>query len=186
MSVFERPGAVRLFPSAHAGRGLPVEQAVRAWVTAAWLLAVEGRAYVEDLAGGADQPQLRQVVRMRLLELLLAVDWQLAGCAPPADEHQLALALEFGLGEVADLDGAELIRLFALDTGLGGDGADAVDDGAVPELWDRLCAAFPGALPDPLLASGQRAVLQALRSWSALCTAARIDASFLEPLLKDA
>jgi hypothetical protein len=174
---------VPLFPSARAGRGLPADRAVQAWVTAAWLLAVEGRAYLEDLAGGTDQPQLRQVVRLRLLELLLDIDCRLAGSVPLDEGHRLAVALEYGLHELAELDGADLVGLFALD---GEFGAAHEGDGQVRALWDRICAAFPGRLPDPLLATGQREILQALRLWSALCTAAGIDAAFLEPLLKDA
>jgi hypothetical protein len=174
---------IRLFSSARSGRGLPADRAVRAWVTAAWLLAVEGRAYMEDLEGGADQPQLRQAVRLRLVELLLDTDSLLVGYSEMADGHQLAVALEYGLREVAQLDGARLVRLFALDEEFG---ADKCTDGAVTELWDRICAEFPGELPNPLVPSGQREILRALRYWSKLCTAAGIDAGFLEPFLKDA
>lgn len=154
---------------------------MRAWTTAAWLLAVEGRAYLEDLAGGSEQPELRQVVGLRLLELLLDVDLLLGGHTAMADGHQLAMALEYGLHEVAELDGDRLLRLFALDEEFGADGG-----GAVAEFWELLCAAFPGELPNPLLASGQREILQALRDWSRLCTAVGTDAGFLEPFLKDA
>ncbi|MEV0174399.1 DUF6031 family protein [Streptomyces sp. NPDC050803] len=174
--------AVRLFPSARSGRGLPAAQAVEAWATAAWLLAVEGRAYLEDLEGGADQPLLRRAVRIKLLELLYDIDTRLAGAVPVAEEHQLALALEYGLHDLAGLDGDRLAEVFALAADDEGD----TGDGLVPQLWERLCAAFPGELPDPLQASGQREILRALRNWSKLCTAAGTDAAFLEPFLKDA
>ncbi|KPI03539.1 hypothetical protein OK074_4906 [Actinobacteria bacterium OK074] len=179
--------AVRLFPSARSGRGLPAATAVEAWATAAWLLAVEGRAYLEDLEGGTDQPLLRRAVRIKLLELLYDIDTRLAGAVPVAEEHQLALALEYGLHDLAALDGDRLAEVFALATDKDADAAeDESSDGLVPLLWERLCAAFPGELPDPLLASGQREILRALRNWSKLCTAAGTDAAFLEPFLKDA
>jgi Family of unknown function (DUF6031) len=175
----------RLFPTVRAGRGLPAAGSVRAWATAAWLLAVEGRAYLEDLDGGRNPAALRQVVRMRLLELLLDVDDRLSGRAPVAEPHSLALALEYGLHTVAEIDGAELVVLFGLDREYGAPD-DGPDDGQVHRLWEQLCEAFPGELPDPLQPSGQREVLRALRMWSTLCTAADIDAGFLEPFLKDA
>ncbi|MFF8642017.1 DUF6031 family protein [Streptomyces sp. NPDC015345] len=177
---------VRLFPSARSGRGLPAARAVEAWATAAWLLAVEGRAYLEDLEGGTDQPQLRRVVRVKLLELLLDIDTRLSGAVPVAEEHQLALALEYGLHDLADLEGPSLIEVFALADDADHADAAAPGDGEVPRLWERLCAEFPGELPDPLQASGQREILRALRNWSKLCTAAGTDAAFLEPFLKDA
>jgi hypothetical protein len=176
-------GSIRLFPSARSGRGLPAGQAVEAWATAAWLLAVEGRAYLEDLEGGAEQPQLRHVVRLKLLELLLDIDTRLSGAVPVAEEHRLALALEYGLHDLAELDGDQLARMFALDQGLE---SEVPGDGLVRELWQLLCAAFPGELPDPLQPSGQREIILALRYWSKLCTAAGTDASFLEPFLKEA
>ncbi|MEU6357427.1 DUF6031 family protein [Streptomyces sp. NPDC047072] len=172
-----------LFPGVRAGRGLPPETAVRAWATAAWLMQVDGRAYVEDLDGGAEQPQLRQVVKLRLLELLAEIDIRLTGAEPAGEGHLLALALEYGLHEVCTATGPELAQLFDLDQEFGG---DLADDAGVRELWNALCEAFPGQIPDPLVASGQGEVLRALRDWSKLCTAAGTDAAFLEPFLKDA
>ena len=172
-----------LFPGVRAGRGLPPEAAVRAWATVAWLMSVDGRAYVEDLDGGVEQPQLRQVVKLRLLELLSEMDTRLTGAEPAAEGHQLALALEYGLHEVCQATGPELAQLFALEQEFGG---EDTDDAGVRELWDGLCEAFPGQIPDPLVASGQSEVLRALRDWSKLCTAAGTDAAFLEPFLKDA
>ncbi len=125
------------------------------------------------------------MVRGKLLELLYDIDTRLSGAVPLAEEHQLALALEYGLHDLAELDGPRLVDVFALAADEPDD-AKAPDDGLVPELWERLCAAFPGELPDPLKPSGQREILRALRSWSKLCTAAGTDAAFLEPFLKDA
>jgi hypothetical protein len=180
--AIEIAGSASLYPTARGGRGLPGHRAVEAWATAAWSLSVEGRAFLEDLDGGGDQPELRQMVRIRLLELLIDVDTALAGWAPVEEGHQLALALEYGLGNLAVLDGPELITVFALDQATG----DQAEDAGVRALWDRLCQEFPGELPNPLLASGQRQILQALRSWSKLCAAVGADAGFLEPLLKNA
>src|SRR4051812_7193823 len=104
-----------MFPSVRAGRGLPPDRAVQAWATSGWLLAVEGRALLEDMDGGVDQPQLRQMVRQQLVELLTNVDIRLSGGVPPGEDHLLAMALEYGLHEVAELDGERLVRLFGLD-----------------------------------------------------------------------
>jgi hypothetical protein len=171
------------FPDVRAGRGLPPETAVRTWATAAWLLSVDGRAYLEDLDGGAQQPQLRQVVKLGLLELLAEIDTRLTGAEPGPEAHQLALALEYGLRGVCRTSGNELVGIFALDEEFGGDESD---DAGVRELWDGVLREFPGQVPDPLRPSGQREVLQALRDWSKLCEAAGCDAAFLEPFLKAA
>lgn len=155
---------------------VPAERAIEGWMTAAWLLAVEARALLEDHEGGAHQPALRRVVAGRLVEALVRVDAHMRGCADPPDEHQLALGLEHGLQAPLAAAPARLLELLA------GDDADA----AVVRLWDDVLTAFPGELPDPLQASGQGEMLRALRAWSRACAAAGVDAGFLEPLLKDA
>jgi hypothetical protein len=170
---------IDMFPSVRAGRGRSPDAAVEAWVTAGWLLAVEGRAYLEDLAGGTDQPDLRQAVRLKLLDLLCDVDHRLTG-TDVVGGHQLALALEYGLREVAVLSGGQVVDLF------GPDGTDDPDELRLVAFWAAVCAAFPGELPDPLQPSGQGQILRALRNWSKLCAATGSDAGFLEPLVKDA
>jgi hypothetical protein len=172
-----------ILPALRTGRTLPAGAAVRTWATVGWLLSVEGRAYIEDLAGGVLQPEMRRLVLLRLLELLAEVDARLGGRPDVVAEHQLALAWEYGLHEVLDAGGTAVSALFGLDDPLG-----APDEAVtrVVALWERLCAAFPGELPDPLVPEGQAQILRALRSWSKLAAATQTDASFLEPFLKDA
>jgi len=157
--------------------------AVEAWATVAWLLAVEGRALVEDIEGGVEQPAMQHVAAVKLLELLADVDARLSASAPVAEVHLLAVALEHGMPAVLDATGDELVELFGVADGL--DGGDPGPD-AVTRLFDRIADGFPGDVPNPLLADGQGPVLRALRSWGKLANAAAIDASFLEPFLKDA
>lgn len=169
-------------PAARRGEARPAA-AVEAWVTAGWLMAVELRAYLEDLDGGAEQPAMQAVVMLRVLELLTQIDSLLGGARMVAEEHALARALEHGLSDVARLDPAAVARCFRIGDALS---PDAADPTAVRALCEELLSAFPGAVPDPLVADGQGATLRALRDWSRLSAVAEIDPSFLEPFLKEA
>jgi hypothetical protein len=171
------------WPRLLAGRTRTGQEAVEAWVTAAWLLAVEGRALIEDLEGGREQPALRRAVKLRLVELICQVDAHLAREAPPDDLHALALALEYGFGQVVQADGPQVLEWFQLDEDL--EGAGAATDRVVA-LWGRLVDEFPGRLPDPLLSEGQGQMLRALRGWSKLAARTGVDAAFLKPFLQDA
>lgn len=172
-----------LLPAFHAGLAYDARVAARGWVAAAWLLAVELRAYLEDLDGGVRQSDLRRVVALRIVELLVEVDAQLTGARQPHAPHALALALEHGLQFVADVPGRDLLEILQLDIPL-----DRAQDDcgvhSVRKFAERLLAEFPGELPNPLQAGGQGEMLRALRAWSKLADAAGVDASFLEPLLK--
>jgi hypothetical protein len=183
MTDSDRIPDAAVLPVLRTGRTMPAGAAVRTWATVGWLLSVEGRAYIEDVEGGVRQPEMRRLVLLRLLELLAEVDARLGGRHDIVGEHQLALAWEYGLHEVLDADGTAISDLFGLDDPLGSPD-EAVT--RVVTLWEQLCAAFPGELPDPLVPEGQGQILRALRSWSKLAAATHIDASFLEPFLKDA
>ncbi|AEN10089.1 MULTISPECIES: DUF6031 family protein [unclassified Streptomyces] len=171
------------FPSVRAGHVMAGPQAVEVWVQAAWLMLAEGRAYIEDLEGGTEQPQMQQAAKLRFLEQLLDIDQRLAGRAPVDDAHCLALALEYGMREVVDASGPELAGVFGLYEEFGG-GSCAVDE--IHVLWERLLEAFPGELPDRLVAEGQRDMLRTLRVWAELARAAGLDIGFLAPLMKAA
>ncbi len=171
------------FPSVRAGHVMAGPQAVEVWVQAAWLMLAEGRAYIEDLEGGTEQPQMQQAAKLRFLEQLLDIDQRLAGRAPADDAHCLALALEYGMREVVDASGPELAGVFGLHEEFGG-GSCAVDE--IHVLWERLLEAFPGELPDRLVAEGQRDMLRTLRVWAELARAAGLDIGFLAPLMKAA
>jgi hypothetical protein len=151
--------------------------AIEGWVTAAWLLAVEGRALIEDHEGGAEQPALRSVVAIALLELLVRVEAHMRGAIPAASEHLLALGLEHGVQEPLAISPSQLFELLA-------ESQEA--DASLRKLWEEVLDAFPGTLPDPLQSSGQGEMLRALRNWSSASAAAGLDADFLGPLLKDA
>ncbi|MEU3165745.1 DUF6031 family protein [Streptosporangium sp. NPDC006930] len=172
---------IPVFPQVRAGHARPVTAAVEAWIQAAWLMLAEGRSYIEDIEGGTDQPQMQSAVKLRLLEQLVDVDNRLAGRVPVADAHCLALGLEYGLQEVAQATGTDLIEIFALAEEFGGPGSH--DEIFV--FWERLLEAFPGELPDRLIAQGQRDMLVTLRSWAALSRAAGLDIGFLTPFMKE-
>ncbi|MFJ9777596.1 DUF6031 family protein [Kitasatospora sp. NPDC101157] len=171
------------FPAVRGGHAMPGPQAVEAWVQAAWLMLAEGRAYLEDLEGGSEQPQMQQAAKLRFLEQLLDIDQRLAGRAPVDDVHCLAMALEYGMHEVVDASGPDLIEVFALDEEFGGDTC-RVD--RIQVLWERLLEAFPGELPDRLVAEGQRDMLRTLRVWARLARTAGLDIGFLAPFMKAA
>ncbi|GIJ26339.1 hypothetical protein Vqi01_15010 [Micromonospora qiuiae] len=174
---------ITAFPSVRAGHAMPSQAAVEAWVQAAWLMLAEGRAYIEDLEGGADQPQMQQAAKLRFLEQLLDVDYRLAGRQPVDDAHCLALALEYGMHEVMDATGPQLAAVFGLDEEFGGDTC-RVDD--IYVLWERLLDGFPGELPDRLVAEGQRDMLRTMRVWARLAREAGLDIGFLASSIKAA
>ncbi|MGW7051076.1 DUF6031 family protein [Streptomyces sp. NPDC054887] len=189
MSEGRRPPASRTagemtaFPSVRAGHVMAGPQAVEIWVQTAWLMLAEGRAYIEDLEGGAEQPQMQQAAKLRFLEQLLDIDQRLAGRAAVDDAHCLAVALEYGMREVVDATGPELAEVFGLHEEFGGDSCAV---GEIYVLWERLLDAFPGELPDRLVAEGQRDMLRTLRVWARLARAAGLDIGFLAPFMKAA
>ena len=173
----------RPYPRARGGSTRDAAAAAEAWTTVAWLLAVEGRAYLEDIEGGVEQPQMRVVVKLRLLELLADLDARLAGSRPPAEDHLLALALEYGLVEAIRLDGAQLIECVDLRDSLLDD--QGTDEG-IRRLFQALLDDFPGRLPNPLVPAGQGEVLRAMRTWSKLGAELGIDISYLRGFMEDA
>ena len=145
-----------------------------ALITAAWKLAIDGRALAEDLEGGADVPSLVAVLKLKLAELLQEIDLDLVAAPDIAEDHLLPLALQRGLAAVAHLDGATLAAVLGLD-------GRATDLAAV---WTALLDGFPGDVPNPLAPDGQGPALRALRAWSKLCKATERDDAFLKPLIK--
>jgi hypothetical protein len=175
--------AVPVYPALRAGHGTDTTRAVRTWLEVAWLMLAEGRAYIEDLEGGAAQPRMRQAAKLRLLEQLADIDNRLAGRVPVADAHCLAVALEYGMRELADASGDELVGIFALDEEFGGDTCGVAE---IFVLWRRLLDHYPGELPDRLVAQGHRDLLHTLRTWAALARSAGLDVGLLTPFMKDA
>lgn len=174
---------IPLYPGVRAGHGRPAAAAVTVWLQVAWLMLAEGGAYIEDLEGGGQQPQMQQAARIRLLEQLADIDSRLAGRVPAGDAHALALALEYGMTELADISGSRLAEIFGLGETLGGPACDVT---AVLALWQRLLDGFPGELPDRLAAQGQRDLLRTLQTWARLARASGLDVGLLAPFMKDA
>lgn len=180
-SAAECVSEIEFFPRLRRGVSARTAVGLEPLIQAAWLLSAEGRAFVEDLEGGFEQPQLQQAVKFRLLELLFEIDMTLAGKAPIEEMHTLALVLELGMSEVAALSPEEIPLAFELNEEVGGANVDVC---RVFSFWRRLIAAFPGHLPDPLVPTGQSEMLVALRNWSKLCAKYHVDTGFLEKLLK--
>ena len=174
---------VPVYPGLRAGHRRNTAQAVEIWLQVAWLMLAEGRAYIEDLEGGTQQPQMQQAARLRLLEQLADIDNRLAGRVPVADPHCLAVAMEYGLQELLAASGTELIEIFGLTEELGGDTCEV---SGIFTLWQRLLDGFPGELPDRLVAQGQRDMLLTLQGWAKLARSAGLDVGLLAPFMKDA
>jgi hypothetical protein len=166
------------FPNLEAGLPAPALSHVEAFITTAWKLVIDGRALVEDFEGGAGQPDLVACLRLKLIDLLMELDLELRGVNDMNEDHLLPLALQRGLSEVALLDGPALVAAVGLDA----DCHEAREH--IDKLWERLLAAFPGELPNPLLSDGQGPLLRALRNWSKLCRLGQVDDAFLTKLVK--
>jgi hypothetical protein len=166
------------FPNLQAGLPAPARSHVEAFIVTAWKLVIDGRALLEDFDGGASQPDLVACLKLKLVDLLMELDLELRGVNNMDDDHLLPLAMQRGLSEVALIDGPGLIAAVGLDAD-----RDEVRE-HVGKLWERLLAAFPGELPNPLLSDGQGPLLRALRNWSKLCRLGQVDDAFLTKLVK--
>ena len=147
------------------------------WLASSWLLAVELSSLVQDVQGQNIDVSLVEAVKLRMVEVLLQVEERMTGQVETKGIHALPQALQSGFREILDLPADAVPAAFSLGT---------PDSARVHQLWQRLLEGFPGELPDAVVASGQGAVLRALRDWSKACEAAGIDSSFLTPLLMDA
>ncbi|MBI0330004.1 DUF6031 family protein [Burkholderia plantarii] len=176
---------IRWFPKLAAGQLRPAATLAETLASVAWLLMTELQAYLEDLEGAADTPDVVDVLRIKIAELLLDVDYRLSGAVAPDELHAFALCAEYGLSEVAMLPGAEAVR--RLGGGAACDAHDEHDGHGAAALIDTLqaaLAAFPGELFNPLLPGTQGQVLRTLRAWDKLCRLTGQDASFLAPLMR--
>jgi hypothetical protein len=173
----------RFFPRVAAGIAQMLPQQARAWVICAWMLGVELRSVVEDIEGGAEQPELRRMAKYRFAELLVTTDTQVSGGLVPLDEaHALATAFEYGLGDLARLSGAELLQVLGFRERLD----QTPDTDGLLRFWSDLERHFPGVLPNPLVEEGRAPMLKALQHWTEICRAIGCSVDFLDALLKDA
>lgn len=171
-----------LYPTRKMGIKHPVKQEVYALANVAFRLAIDVRAFLEDVDGGADFPHYLKNLKLRLLEMLMELNLLLSYDNTMSEDHYAALALEYGVGEVAGLSGGELVDTFGL---LDGFADESVDMEGVVSLFNRLIDEFPGEIPDPLVPKGQRHLLNALRNWDKICRANGVDTQFIEDLMKE-
>ncbi|WP_227270856.1 DUF6031 family protein [Roseobacter weihaiensis] len=169
---------VQWFPVLQRALPAAAQDALPRTIAAAWLLLIDGNALLEDFEGAAGEADLTEVLKLRLAELFVEIDLTLDGANDVDELHFLPLALDFGLHTLGHLDGDKLIALLQF-------GADESDPHArLLPIWENILDAFPGEVPNPLLADGQGDVLRALQNWSRLCRAAEVDDSFLAPLVQ--
>ncbi len=171
-----------LYPTRKRGAKFPVKHEVYALSKLAFRLAIDVRAFLEDIDGGRDFPHYLKNLKLRLLELLAELNLLLSYDDGMDETHFAALALEYGVDHIAAMSGPELVETFGL---LDSFSSEAVDVEGVVSLFERLIAEFPGDIPDPLAPKGQRELLKALRNWDKICSAQGVDAKFLEDLLKE-
>lgn len=166
------------FPALLRGLASPAQQTLQSTIQTAWLLLIDGNALIEDFEGAAGEKDLVDVLKLRFVELLVEIDFALDGHDGAEEYHFLPTALDSGLHALGHVDGAAIQELLKL-------GVTETDPHArLQVIWEAIVAAFPGDLPNPLLADGQGDVLRALQNWSRLCRAAEVDDSFLGPLVQ--
>jgi hypothetical protein len=193
----------RWFPRLAAGYVHDAARQAETLASVAWMLMTELQAYIEDLEGATHAPDVVDVLRIKLAELLVDLDCRLAGAAVPDELHQFPLFVEYGVTNIALSAGADAARWIGMGPRAAAVMPDAVPDtapdiasdatpdaaprtdaGTLIDLLNGLLAAFPGALFNPLLPGTQGQVLRTLRNWDKLCRLAGRDASFLAPLMR--
>ncbi|RQP21747.1 DUF6031 family protein [Piscinibacter terrae] len=175
----EVPPAICWFPRLGAGYQFRSTTHVKAIVTAAWLLMTELYAYLEDLEGAREQSEVAALVRVKIAELLLQVDCVLCGADLPDEMHRLPLLMQYGLGDVAALDGPAAIEALGLDRVM-----DAAEVQRLTDTMTALIRAFPLELVDALKPENQGRLLRFLRFANKACEKVGCDAGFLAPLMR--
>ncbi|RMW13295.1 hypothetical protein ALP03_04914, partial [Pseudomonas amygdali pv. tabaci] len=67
------------FPRLSGGYVYPAGPYAQKLISVAWLLMTELEAYLEDLEGAANEPQVVDALRIKLAELMVDIDCRLAG-----------------------------------------------------------------------------------------------------------
>jgi hypothetical protein len=170
---------IRWFPRLRIGTAAPAPARVETLVSVSWLLMTELHAYLEDVSGAPADEDVQQSLALRLAELAVALDLRLRGDQEMDELHHLPLLLEFGLTEVAQLAGDEVVEALSLAA------AQAPDRAAhLTRTYESMLAGFPARLFNPLLPETQGQVLRTLRTWNRLCSTAGTDPAFLAPLMR--
>ncbi|CAN7771621.1 DUF6031 family protein [Rhizobium leguminosarum] len=146
----------------------------------AWLLMGEGFPIIEDIDGAENDHDLSECLKIYFAEFLLDLDQRLQVSMKRLSNHSLPVALEYGTFAIAKMSGEEFSGMLELASGC----TPRETQRKLRLIWQRLLSDFPIALPDPMQAENQGAVLRAIRQWSKWCEAAGIDPSFLIPLMK--
>jgi hypothetical protein len=170
------------FRSMKMGRQKPLSRYIYLISTVAFGMAIDGRAFIEDMKGGANQPDYIKILKWRMLELLSEFDQILSDSGISDEIHYGPLALEYGLNEIVELNGEEIINLFILNDRMDKKNVDAE---AIFKLWERILHEFPGEIPDPLIPQGQSDLLKALKHWDKICSLANVDTKFIKDMLKE-
>jgi hypothetical protein len=150
--------------------------------TVAFMLTVDGKAFVEDIVGGADQPQYLKILKWRLFELLSEIDFLLSGYEMSDPIHYGAMSLEYGLREILPLNTAEIVDVFQFNEKFEN---DQVNLDNVFNIWERIIAQFPGKLPEAMLQEGQDELLLAIKNWSRIYARADLNTDYLKKLLDE-
>ena len=167
-----------LFPYIKHGWVFNSKESIKSYITAIWKLTIDGRALLEDIQGGRQQPPLQQVLVIRFFELLYELETDL--CQQDIDAiHFYSLFLENGVSFICNLtpERAEAAGLFDSDI------VNATNN--VEAIWESLLNTYPANIPNPLLAEQQFETLKLLRLWDKVCRAYDIDVLFLKKLMSE-
>ena len=167
-------------PSSYSGGDL--SKHVKKMTTAAFMLTVDGKAFIEDMVGGHDQPQYLKILKWRLFELLAEIDLLLSDSEVADPIHCGAISLEYGLKELIHMGSHEIMDSFQLNEKFED---EQVDLEQVFGLWEIIVERFPGRLPEAMEQEGQDELLLAIKNWSRICSRADMDTSYLKKMLND-
>lgn len=170
------------FRSIKMGRQKELSRYIYILSRIAFKMAIDGRAFIEDVKGGTDQPDYLKILKWRILELLSEFDQILSDSEVCDEIHYSALALEYGFSEILNLSGNEIIDLFKLNDPID---KSIVETKEILKLWEIILDEFPGEIPDPLIPHGQSDLLKALKYWDKICSIANVDRTFLKDMLKE-
>ncbi|MGB7369906.1 DUF6031 family protein [Erythrobacter sp.] len=153
---------------------IPAQDFVKRHVIVRWKIMTELRALIEDLEGAEDH-DLVETLSIKLVELLVEMDLDLQGAEGIDKDHLHAFGMQFGLTQLAHIDGQRLAEAFR---------QDPIEKAILLENCNRLIIALPGDIPDPLQPDGQSDTLRAMRSWSKLAASTDADISALNELIR--
>ena len=169
------------FPSFAVGLARATPSHLQRLLTATWHLMLSGRTLIEDAEGAVGSPDYLIMLKLRLSELIVGVDFLLRGVELPDEGHRLAIAAELGITEVAILSPDQLWNAVGLSSNAG----TQDEFNCLLEFWNAILEGFPATLPNPLISGrGQRDLVRTLRSWSRLLDQTGLDGKFLAELYK--